>query len=102
MKHVTMLRLLREGKGETVTSMAQKLDIGISRYHMIESGQRPATPEIAEAIARILSTPQDQIFSPLSFTVRQSDAPAPPTQAADSDDNLIDLEALLLYGDGGR
>jgi len=27
---------------------------------------------------------------------------ATPTQAADSDDNLIDLEALLLYGDGGR
>ena len=59
---------------------------------MIESGQRPATPEIAEAIAMILSTPQGRIFSPLSFTVRQFDTPvpAPPTQAADSDE--IDLE----------
>jgi len=67
------LRALREKKGETVTSMAAKLDIGVSRYYMIETGARPATPELAARIAAILGVDQNALFLPQSFTVREVD-----------------------------
>ncbi|MBS3938491.1 MAG: helix-turn-helix transcriptional regulator [Peptococcaceae bacterium] len=70
MRLPTFLRSVRKSRGETVTSMAKKLGIGVSRYHMIESGTRPASPEIAEAICRALSVPSEDIFLPVSFTVR--------------------------------
>lgn len=51
--------------------MANKLDIGISRYYMIEAGDRPATPKIANQISEILNVKQEDIFLPQSFTARE-------------------------------
>lgn len=70
MKAKTMLRLARESGKETVSSMANRLNIGISRYYMIETGERPASPIIAKKISEILNVPQDHIFLPQSFTAR--------------------------------
>ncbi len=71
MSGCTKLRLIRKKKGETVSGMARKLKIGVSRYYMIETGERPATPEIAENIAKLLKVKTQSIFVPNSFTVRQ-------------------------------
>lgn len=71
MKAKTMLRLTRELKKETITSMANKLKIGISRYYMIESGERPASPKLARQISEILNVKQEDIFLPQSFTARE-------------------------------
>jgi DNA-binding XRE family transcriptional regulator len=51
--------------------MAKQLNIGVSRYYLIESGMRPATRELAEAIGQILQVSSDSIFLPVSFTVRK-------------------------------
>ena len=72
MKAKTILRTNRELKKETITSMANKLKIGISRYYMIESGERPANMEIAKQISEILNIKQEDIFLPISFTARES------------------------------
>lgn len=74
MEAKTKLRLVRDLKGETVSSMAKVLNIGVSRYYMIETGQRPATPRIAEKIALILGVKQMDIFLPQSFIARDIDA----------------------------
>jgi len=71
MKAKTMLRLTRELRNETITSMAKKLKIGVSRYYMIESGERPAPPRIAKQISEILNVKQEDIFLPQSFTARE-------------------------------
>ena len=71
MKTKTMLRITRELKNETITSMANKLDLGISRYYMIETGERPATPRIAKQISEILKVKQEDIFLPHRFTARE-------------------------------
>ena len=70
MKAITNLRKTREMRGETVTSMAHKLNIGVSRYYMIEIGERPASAEIAEKVSSILKVNQNKIFLPQSFTTR--------------------------------
>lgn len=70
MKTKTILRLTRELKNETITSMADKLNLGVSRYYMIETGERPATPKIAKQIAEILKVRQEDIFLPHRFTAR--------------------------------
>jgi len=70
-KEVTELRKLREARGESLTGMAKQLNIGASRYYLIESGMRPATRELAEAIGQILQVSSDSIFLPVSFTVRK-------------------------------
>jgi DNA-binding XRE family transcriptional regulator len=67
------LRNKRELQGETTVSMARRLGIGASRYYMIENGQRPATPEIANRIAAIFCVPVEEIFLPQSFTVRDAE-----------------------------
>lgn len=72
MKVKTVLKTIREFRKETISSMASKLEIGVSRYYMIESGERPATPKIAKQIAEILNIKQDDIFLPQSFTARES------------------------------
>lgn len=71
MKAKTMLKLTRELRNETISSMANKLKIGVSRYYMIETGERPATPKLAKQISEILSVKQEDIFLPQSFTARQ-------------------------------
>lgn len=73
MEHMTGLRVAREAKGQTVSGMAKALRIGVSRYHMIESGDRPATPELAERISAALGLPKDSLFLPQSFTVRKGE-----------------------------
>ncbi len=70
MKTKTMLRITRELKNETITSMADKLNIGVSRYYMIETGDRPATPKLAKQISEILEVRQEDIFLPHRFTAR--------------------------------
>ena len=75
MQAKTLLRLTREIRKETITSMAEKLEIGISRYYMIEVGDRPATPEIAKHISEILKVKQEDIFLPQSFTAREIEQP---------------------------
>lgn len=72
MAQVTALKYIREQRNETVTSMAQKLDIGTSRYYMIESGARPATPDLARQIADILGARPEDLFLPISFTARET------------------------------
>lgn len=67
-----MLRITRELKNETITSMANKLNIGVSRYYMIEIGDRPATPKIAKQISEILKVKQEDIFLPQRFTARET------------------------------
>ncbi len=71
MKTKTMLRITRELKNETITSMADKLNLGVSRYYMIETGERPATPKIAKQISEILKVKQEDIFLPHRFTARE-------------------------------
>ncbi len=71
MKTKTTLRIIRELKKETITSMASKLNLGISRYYMIEAGERPATPKIAKQISEILKVKQEDIFLPHRFTARE-------------------------------
>lgn len=39
---------------------------------MIEKGERPATPELAEQIASLLKVKKEDIFLPQSFTVRET------------------------------
>ncbi len=68
----SMIRHIREQRSETISSMAKKLGIGASRYYMIENGERPATPELALAIARILGVETETLFLPQSFTARQT------------------------------
>lgn len=77
----SLLRSLREKRGETVTSMAAKLNIGVSRYYMIESGARPATPELAKQIASILEMQPESLFLPQSFTVREFTLKEEPSNA---------------------
>jgi transcriptional regulator with XRE-family HTH domain len=72
MVQVAVLKQVREQRGETVTSMARKLGVGVSRYYMIESGARPATSELVRQIAVILGMKSEALFLPLSFTVRET------------------------------
>ena len=72
MTHQTLLRALREQRGGTITSTAQKLNIGVSRYYMIEAHDRPATAELARQTADILGVSQETLFMPQSFTARES------------------------------
>ena len=72
MKAKTILRLIRESRRETVSSMAKRLNLSISRYYMIEAGERPATPDIAKLISELLQMQQEDIFLPRSFTARES------------------------------
>jgi transcriptional regulator with XRE-family HTH domain len=68
LKGKTKLRELRIKRGFKLTDMAERLNIGVSRYYMIENGERPATPDIAKMIAKILDVEQDEIFLPQTFT----------------------------------
>lgn len=65
------LRIVRESRGLTTVVMSQRLGIGQSRYSMIETGQRPASLEIATKTAEILDVSICEIFLPQSFTVRE-------------------------------
>ncbi|OIQ53391.1 helix-turn-helix domain-containing protein [Neomoorella thermoacetica] len=71
MENKTALKILRESKGETLSSIARYLNIGVSRYYLIEVGERPATPIIAEKLAKKLGVKIEDIFLPQSFTVRK-------------------------------
>lgn len=75
MRMSTVLKRLREGSGFTQTEMAAKLGIGVSRYNMIEHGNRPASPEIVRAICRILGVDEQALFLPASFTLRRINIP---------------------------
>lgn len=71
MKEKTELRLVRERKNKTITEIAEALGICVSRYFMIESGERPATPELVESISKLLDVNPEDIFLPQRFTVRK-------------------------------
>ncbi len=72
MKAKTILRLIRESRRETVSSMAKRLNLSISRYYMIEAGERHATPDIAKLISELLRVQQEDIFLPRNFTARET------------------------------
>lgn len=72
MPNASVLRSLRESRGLSLTELARRVGIGVSRYYMIEAGKRPAPPKVAEAIARELGTDCEALFLPISFTVRQT------------------------------
>ena len=72
MNQKTVLRKIRIQSGETVSSMAKALNMSPSRYYMIEVGERPATPEVAEKLAALLKVKVSDIFLPQSFTVRKT------------------------------
>ena len=72
MNQETVLRKIRIKSGETISSMAKFLDMRPSRYYMIEVGERPATPQLAEKIASLLKVKVDNIFLPQSFTARKT------------------------------
>lgn len=69
----TLLRRIRLARGITLTAMADRLGILASRLSMIESGQRPVPPELAQSIAEMLGVRQEDLFLPDSFTVREAD-----------------------------
>lgn len=71
MQAKTILKVIREDKQISLSAMAKALNIGVSRYFMIENGERPATPELAERIAVMLGVHKDILFLPQSFTVRK-------------------------------
>lgn len=71
MRRKTILKVIRKDKRISLSAMAKDLGIGVSRYFLIENGERPATPEIAERIAGILGVAKDVLFLPRSFTVRK-------------------------------
>lgn len=66
-----------------MTALANSVGIAPSRMSMIETGQRPASRELAQKIADELCVPLEDVFLPDSFTVRESkpattpDDPAP-------------------------
>jgi len=68
----TVVRSVRESRGITLSEMARRAGVGVSRYYMIEAGDRPAPPEVADAIARELGVERSRLFLPTSFTVRQA------------------------------
>lgn len=69
----TQLRSIRDSQNKTITEVAKALKIGISRYYMIESGDRPATPELVKKISDFFGVKPEEIFLPQSFTVRKLD-----------------------------
>lgn len=70
------LRTLREQRGLTLTELARRVGIGVSRLYMIETGERPAPPEVADALAREVGADLPSLFLPNSFTVRQREVSA--------------------------
>lgn len=68
----TVLRRIRLAKGISLTAMAHRLGILASRLSMIESGQRPVTPDLAQSIAEVLGVRQEDLFMPDSFTARET------------------------------
>ncbi len=68
----TVLRQVRLAKGISLTAMADRLGILASRLSMIESGQRPVTPDLAQSIAEALGVRQEDLFMPDSFTAREA------------------------------
>lgn len=91
------IKILREKAGLTQHQLGQMLKVGQSAVAMWEAGESSPRADKLPELARILGCTIDELYGQPA-----DKPPAPPTQAADSDDNLIDLEALLLYGDGGR
>lgn len=93
-----MIRLkeLRDARGWTQQQLADASGVSQTFISELESCKKQPTVAIAVRLAKALGVELMELLQPTDKP------PAPPTQAADSDDNLIDLEALLLYGDGGR
>ena len=71
LKSKSKLKKIRESKSVTLADVANHAKIGISRYYMIESGDRPATEKIASDIANFFGIPRDDLFSASTFTVRE-------------------------------
>lgn len=74
-KAKSKLKSIRENRGITLAEVANHAKIGISRYYMIESGDRPATEQLANDIADFFGLSRDEIFSPNTFTVRENVRP---------------------------
>lgn len=75
MNKFSVLRKIREEQRETVSSMAEKLGIVVSRYQYMETGERPIPSVFADKICDILKIKpkeREQIFLPTVFTVCES------------------------------
>lgn len=73
MKKQTQLAKKRLANDITGVQMAEALGIGISHYYYIESGERPATPELAEQIAQKLNAQVSELFDPKQYRAREED-----------------------------
>lgn len=72
----SILRCTRKTRGLTLTEVARRVHVGVSRLYMIEAGARPATPDLADAIAREVGEERGSLFVPSSFTARQPEVSA--------------------------
>ncbi|MCS1382762.1 helix-turn-helix domain-containing protein [Lysinibacillus sphaericus] len=62
------LKVLRERKGISYQSMADKLGVSFQYYWMIENGKRGLSYEMAVNIAKVLDTTPDHIFLNINLT----------------------------------
>lgn len=70
---MSVLKQLRVAKGYTITTIAKLLDMPISTYAMLESGERTASKEVATKLGELLNVKPEEIFLPQRFTVRELD-----------------------------
>lgn len=62
------LKVLREKKNFSCKYMANRLEVTVPYYWMIENGKRGLSYEMAVKIARILDTTPDNIFLTTNLT----------------------------------
>jgi len=68
----SVLRTIRLSADLTLEDVAQAASISVPGYYQIESGQRSAPANVANAIAARLGVPLDIIFMPVNFAVRKT------------------------------
>lgn len=63
---------IRNKKGITQSSIAEKLGIAVSTYNMYEKGKRKVPEKIASGIAQLLEIKREDIFLPVTFAVSKT------------------------------
>ena len=70
---MTLIEKLRKEKGYTQQFMAENIEVSIGCYNMYENNQRKVPIEKAKRIAILLNCEIDNIFTPSSFTVSETE-----------------------------
>ncbi len=70
---MTLIEKIRKEKGYTQQFMAENIDVSIGCYNMYENNQRKIPIEKAKRIANLLNCEINDIFTPSSFTVSETE-----------------------------